>query len=149
MTALNTLLSSYQWFDHPDGPKFVETHRDQFRTSGHWLFLPGAVSYFHKVLNNAELWYIHAGRLILHILTPEGDHQELHLGTNLDSGERPAVVIPARCWQAAELPDGVSFAFGTNVCAPPFSYDQFTLADRNALTQEYPLHAGLIQRLTR
>jgi predicted cupin superfamily sugar epimerase len=41
---------------------FVETHRDEFRTSVHWLFLPDAFSAFHKVNNNAELWRIHLGR---------------------------------------------------------------------------------------
>jgi predicted cupin superfamily sugar epimerase len=115
MTSLHDILDAYHWFDHVDGPKFVETHRDRFRTSGHWLFLPGAVSYFHKVLNNDELWHIHSGRLILHLLTPEGDHQKLLLGADLKSGERPVIVIPATCWQAAEIPGEVPFAFGTNV----------------------------------
>ncbi len=149
MASADDILSTYLWFDHPDGPKFVETHRDQFRTSGHWFFLPGTVSYFHKVLNNDELWCIHTGRLILHLLTPDGDHQELLMGTDVKSGERPVVVIPAHCWQAAEIPEEVPFAFGTNVCAPPFSYDQLVIAERKSLIQEYPRYAELIQRFTR
>jgi predicted cupin superfamily sugar epimerase len=149
MTQLDDILNCYDWFDHIDGPKFVETHRDQFRTSGHWLFLPKVISYFHKVDNNAELWYIHIGRLVIHLLTPEGLHQELYLGTDIHSGERPVVVIPANCWQAAEIPEGVPFAFGTNVCAPPFSYESLTIADQESLIREYPLHSDLIKRFTR
>lgn len=52
---IEALLRNYNWYDHPEGPKFVETHRDAFRTSGHWLFLPGAVSRLHKVKNNEEI----------------------------------------------------------------------------------------------
>lgn len=149
MTSLETILSSYAWFDHIEGVKFVETHRDAYRTSGHWLFLPGAVSYFHKVKNNAELWYIHEGKLIIHLLTPQGQYQKLLLGTDLQSEERPVVEIPVNCWQAAELPEGVPFAFGTNVCAPVFSYEHLVVADRDSLMKEYPLYSDLIQRLTR
>jgi predicted cupin superfamily sugar epimerase len=135
--------------DHPDGPKFVETHRDEYRTSGHWLFLPGSFSSFHKVANNEELWLIHAGRLHVHIIEPAGRHAVLHLGLDLAAGELPVGVVPAGYWQAAELPDGVPFAFGTNVCAPPLFFEEFAIASRNDPLRQHPAHRDLIQRLTR
>jgi predicted cupin superfamily sugar epimerase len=146
---LKDLLTSYRWFDHPDGPKFVETHRDGFRSSGHWLFLPGSYSSFHRLLNNEELWLIHLGRLHVHVLDPRGHYTLLRLGLDIPGGERPAAVVPAGHWQAAELPEGVPFAFGTNVCAPPFSYEDFAIATADSLLQDYPAHAGLVRRLTR
>jgi len=149
MAVLDDLLSGYAWYDHPDGPKFVETHRDAYRTSGHWLFLPGAVSYFHNVLNNDELWLIHMGRLWLHVLGPDGSHQIHRLGTDIAAGERPVVSIPAGYWQAAELPENTAFAFGANVCAPPFSFEQFSVARREDLLHKYPDQADLILRLTK
>ena len=42
-----------------------------------------------------------------------------------------------------------AFAFGTNVCAPPFSFVQFCIADRGALLTDYPDEQELIFRLTR
>ncbi len=146
---IETLLKSYRWFDHVEGPKFVETHRDAYRTSGHWLFLPGAVSIFHKVTNNEEIWAIHAGRLLVHVLLPDGRHELLKLGLDLEDGGRPVVTVPTGCWQAAELPAGEPFAFGTNVCAPGFSYDQFAIADRRELLAQFPAHRDLVLRLTR
>lgn len=146
---LKELLASYEWLDHPDGPRFVETHRDRFRTSGHWLFLPGSFSSFHRVTNAEELWLIHAGRLFVHVLTPTGEHRLVRLGVDVRSGDKPVAVVPAGHWQAAELPDGVPFAFGTNVCAPPFSYDAFAIAERETLLAEYPGHEALVRRLTR
>ena len=148
-TSLHTLLAAYDWFDHPDGPKFVETHRDQYRTSGHWLFQPGRFSSFHRVLGNEELWLVHLGRLIVHVIDPGGHHSILNLGLDLSIGETPVAAVRSGYWQAAELPDSVPFAFGTNICAPPFSFDAFELGQRDALLIEYPQHAALIQRLTR
>lgn len=149
MAILEDILSAYAWFDHPDGPKFVETYRDEFRTSGHWLFLPGAFSSFHKLKDNEELWLIHSGRLLVHVLTSDGSHQILRLGTDFAAGERPVVSVPAGCWQAAEIPAGVPFAFGSNVCAPPFSYEKFSIASREDLLRDFPRHSDLIVRLTR
>ena len=77
---IDSLLKAYDWFDHPEGMKFVETHRDKYRTSGHWLFLPGSFSSFHKVNNNDELWLIHMGQILLHILDPDGNHSSFLLG---------------------------------------------------------------------
>ena len=146
---IDRILKAYDWFDHPDGPKFVETHRDKYRTSGHWLFLPGSFSSFHKVNNNDELWLIHEGKLLLHLLGPDGRKSIIHLGMDLDSGETPVANVPIGYWQAAELPEKQAFAFGTNVCAPPFSFDEFYIADRESLLTDYPNENELILRLTR
>ncbi|MBU0703029.1 MAG: cupin domain-containing protein [Chloroflexi bacterium] len=146
---IDEILAAYDWFDHPDGPKFVETHRDAHCSSGHWLFLPGVFSSFHKVRNNEELWLIHLGRVLVHVLNPDGAHRVLRLGTDLAAGERPVVTVPINYWQAAEIPEGTLFAFGTNVCAPAFSYEEFAIAHREDLLRDFPDHADLITRLTR
>ena len=91
---LKELLQAYNWYDHPEGPKFVETHRDQYRTSGHWLFLPGAISAFHQVLNNEELWLIHEGKLLIHEIAPDGNHLVHRLGKDIQTGEKPVIEIP-------------------------------------------------------
>ena len=146
---IDELLAAYDWFDHPDGCRFVDTHRDAHRTCGHWLYLPGAFSSFHKVCDSEELWLIHAGRVLVHVLDPGGAHHVLRLGSDLASGERPVVAVPVGYWQATEIPDGTPFAFGSNVCAPPFSYEEFAMARREDLLRDYPDHAHLIERLTR
>ena len=146
---LNEILASYDWYDHPEGPKFVETHRDAYRTSGHWLFLPPAFSAFHRWTGGDELWLIHAGKLHLHVIEPSGAHTLLRLGVDVAAGERPVAMVPASCWQAAELPDGVELAFGTNVCAPPFTFEQLVMGNAKSLLAEFPQHRALIQRLAK
>jgi len=147
--VVDDLLNAYDWFDHPDGPKFVETHRDRFRSSGHWLFLPGRFSSFHRLHNNEELWLIHGGRLIVHAIAPDGRYHAFRLGTDVAAGERPVLAVPSGHWQAAELPEGTPLAFGTNVCAPPFSFDEFTIGSRERLLRDFPDHRDVIVRLSR
>ena len=146
---IDEILAAYEWFDHPDGCRFVETHLDAHRSSGQWLYLPGAFSSFHQVRNSEELWLIHLGRALVHVLAPDGAHHVLRLGTDLAAGERPVVAVPANYWQATEIPERTPFAFGTNVCASPFSYEEFAMARREDLLREFPDHADLILRLTR
>jgi predicted cupin superfamily sugar epimerase len=147
--ALATLLTSYAWFDHVDGPKFAELQRDQFRSIGHWLFLPGAFSSFHKVKNNEEIWIAQSGCVIVHILEPGGTHRTVKVGLNLEGGEQPIVTVPAGYWQAAEIPEGNPYAFGTNICAPAFLYSEFEIAKREDLLKEFPQHGDVIRHLTR
>ena len=145
---IDTLLRSYQWYDHPEGLKFVETHRDEYRSSGHWLLLPGSFSAFHRVLNNNELWLIHEGRIILHIIDSEGRLSTHILGDDLTSGELPVISVPINCWQAAEIEQGIPYGFGSVVCAPAFRFERFEVADRKNLLMKYPDYAEVITRLT-
>jgi len=145
---IDILLSRYKWYDHPEGLKFVETHRDEYRTSGHWLLLPGSFSAFHRVLNNDELWFIHQGRIILHIIDVEGRLSTHFLGSDLSLGELPVVSIPINCWQAAEIEPGIPYGFGSVVCAPSFRFEQFEMAERKSMLMKYPDYAELITRLT-
>jgi predicted cupin superfamily sugar epimerase len=145
---LGEILRSYDWYEHPEGMRFVQIHRDVYRTCGHWLFLPGQISAFHRVLNNEELWLIHSGSVRVHVISPEGQHAELRLGTDFGAGERPVITVPAGHWQAAEVPAGAPFALGSNVCAPGFTWDAFELGEREVLLRAFPEHHELILRLT-
>ncbi|NJD68077.1 MAG: hypothetical protein C3F12_11350 [Candidatus Methylomirabilota bacterium] len=145
---LGVLLTRYHWYDHPEGVKFVETHRDAHRTSGHWLMLPGTFSAFHRVLNNEELWYIHHGKITLHMIDTTGTLRSCRLGVDIPAGESPVVAVPNGCWQAAEIDAGVPYAFGSVVCAPAFCFERFELGRRISLIKEFPRYTDVIRRLT-
>lgn len=145
----DVLFKAYPWFDHPEGMKFSEVTRNAERSVGHWLFLPGALSVFHRLQAIDEIWAIHSGRLLLHMIDPStSEHRTVRLGVNVQSGERPVAMVPAGHWQAAELPDAESFAFGSNICAPGFSYAALELARGGELARTYPQHAAVCARLT-
>lgn len=145
---IKELLKKYPWYDHPEGLKFVETHRDDYRTSGHWLMLPAAMSAFHRVLNNDEIWIIQKGSLLLHYFDDKGKLVSKTLGLNIATGEEPLVAVPKGNWQAAELAANCDFAFGTVICAPAFEFNQFEIADRAQLIKQFPNFEPIIMRLT-
>jgi len=128
--------------------KFAETYRDNFRSVGHWLFLPGSISAFHRLTNCEEIWAIHIGRLSLHMIDSSGGYERVRLGTDVAAGEVPLVTVPRGGWQAAELPTLQAFAFGTNVCAPVFDYSTCEMGSREQLIRSFPQHKELIGRLT-
>jgi len=110
--------------------------------------LPEAFSAFHRVLNNEELWYIHYGTITLHIIDSSGHLMTRELGTDISEGQYPVISVPKNCWQAAEIGQGVSYAFGSVVCAPVFHFERFELGMRNALIAQFPQYGDVITRLT-
>jgi uncharacterized protein len=141
------LLAAYPWFEHAEGIKFAEIEKNSARSVGHWLFSGGAVSAFHRVTNNDEIWAIHSGALILHVVAPNGEYSSVRLGTHPQLGESVTASVSKGHWQAAELASGANFAFGTNVCAPPFEYAHHEMGRRSDLIALFPQHAALFDRL--
>lgn len=144
---LADLLRRYAWTDHPEGMRFCEIECDARRSLGHWLFEPGRISAFHRVTTSDELWLIHRGRLVLHVLGPAGESRRVALGADGAPGEVAAATVPAGHWQAAELPPGEPLAFGSNVCVPGFSWDALQIGRRADLLALYPAHGDIVLRL--
>jgi hypothetical protein len=64
-------------------------------------------------------------------------------------GQALHTVVPAGTWFGATV--GADEGYGLAGCttAPAFEFDDFELADRAALTETFPQHEDVIQRLTR
>ncbi len=143
------LLQRFAWFDHAEGMKFVELFSDQHRSVGHWLLLPGTISAFHRVRNGGETWAIHQGSVLLHVIDSAGRYSITRLNSRAGPGEAAVAVVPADAWQAAEVAQDSRLGFGTNICAPPFAYAHWELADPPRLAREFPAHRTVIERLGR
>lgn len=120
---LEEILRSFDWKPHPEGMLFVETHRDAWRTVAMCLFSAGQVSRFHRVTNCSELWFVHQGSLLLHLVEDEG-LRTVPLSCEPASG-RPVYEVRPGQWQAASLPEGQEYALVSVVCAPPFEFRHF------------------------
>jgi predicted cupin superfamily sugar epimerase len=118
---------------HPEGGHFRETFRDDAATGGRahstaifYLLAAGERSHWHRV-DAAEIWHHYCGAPLGLFLSVDGSHAERHrLGTDLLAGERPQIVVPGNCWQAAE-----SFGAWTLVgctVAPGFEFAGFEMA---------------------
>jgi predicted cupin superfamily sugar epimerase len=66
----------------------------------------------------------------------------------------PQALVPAGCWQGARLAGGphlsapYAWALVSCMVTPGFDFDDFELADRDALTARLPQHEELIRELT-
>ena len=119
---------------HPEGGHYVETWRGPAGVAGrpvgtaiYFLLRAGERSHWHCV-DATEVWVFHAGAPIrLSIASAESDAPVHHvLGVDLAAGERPQLVVPAGCWQAAEsLGD---YTLVSCVVAPGFDFAGFKLA---------------------
>ena len=118
---------------HPEGGHFRETFRDPDERGGraastaiYYLLAGGERAHWHRV-DAAEVWHWYAGAALALSFSSDGHAtRTLRLGPDLEAGERPQAVVPARCWQAAESL-GAWTLVGCTV-APGFAFGGFELA---------------------
>ena len=150
---------------HPEGGYFKEVYRSvgeipaetlsesftgirNYSTSIYYLLTSEAYSSFHKIKQD-ETWHFYEGGTIhLHMISPEGTHQTITIGSRIEKGEVYQYTVPGNHWFAAEIEESDSYALVGCTVAPGFDFDDFELGKRENLTQKYPQHAALIRRFT-
>jgi uncharacterized protein len=111
---------------HPEGGHYREMFRDAnagraHSTAIYFLLRAGEASRKHRV-DAVEVWHFYRGAPLA--LTVGEDR--LVLGPDIENGERPQIVVPARVWQSA-IPLGAYTLVGCTV-APGFEFAGFELA---------------------
>lgn len=163
--------TAQDWIDrlhlqpHPEGGYFRETYRaplilprsaltahggDRTVSTAIYFLLAGdEFSAFHRIRSD-ELWHFYAGStLIVHVITPDGDYQQLLLGSDAENGESFQAVVAAGCWFGSSLRHPNTYALVACTVAPGFDFADFEMAKREELIAHYPQHLDIIQRLTR
>ncbi len=146
---------------HPEGGFYSETYRSKetlkvlevgersFSTAIYFLLTKGNFSAFHRIKSD-EMWHFYDGDgLIIHEIDHNGKHIKHHLGLNLESGQRPQLVIPANSWFASEVVDSGEWCLVGCTVSPGFDFADFELAERDELLKIYPQNASVITTLTR
>jgi predicted cupin superfamily sugar epimerase len=149
---------------HPEGGYYRELYRsveildncclgDTFSgnrnlsTAIYYLLTKGDFSAFHRIKSD-EIWHFYAGdSLQLHIIHPDGKYETKIVGNKPFTNLEPSVVVPKACWFAA-IPLGEYALVGCTV-APGFAFEDFELAERQALKKLFPQYSELIESLTR
>jgi len=126
------IIATLGMLRHPEGGWFAETFRDGdgksrgASTAIYYLLQKGERSHWHRVRDAAEVWHHYAGDPLLLKISDGLSVEEIRLGKDLASGERPQAVVPANAWQAAE-PLGAYTLVGCTV-APAFEFSSFEMA---------------------
>lgn len=160
------LIERLNLLPHPEGGYYRETYRsglvfDAQEVSGqfpgkrccstgiYFLLRDKEFSAFHRIKAD-ELWHFYSGTcVVVHVIGPEGNHHDIHLGSSLDRGQVFQALVPAGCWFAASVLNESGYALVGCTTAPGFEFEDFEMADRKALIAEYPALEGLIRTYTR
>jgi len=163
--------TAQQWIDrlnlqpHPEGGWYRQTYRaplmlphaalpgftgDRAASTAIYFLLAGdQFSALHR-LRSDEVWHFYAGSgLVVHVIEPDERYSELLLGSDAASGEEFQAVVPAGCWFGSSLRQPNTYALVGCTVAPGFDFADFEMANRDALTAQFPQHRHIIERLTR
>ncbi|SEL83384.1 hypothetical protein SAMN04487910_3407 [Aquimarina amphilecti] len=151
---------------HPEGGFYKETYRStgvipkdtleegfsgdrNYCTGIYFLLTSKNFSAFHKIKQD-EMWHYYVGSsLYVHVITPNGKYTKYTVGMNLDEGESPQLVVPANSWFASSVKDDEGYSFVGCTVSPGFDFEDFELAQRSFLINQYPDHLDIISEYTR
>ncbi|WP_319456692.1 MULTISPECIES: cupin domain-containing protein [unclassified Mycobacterium] len=144
MTELPGWAQRLDLAPHPEGGWFRETWRSGVtigpsslppeyqgpRSAGTailFLLMPGQRSAWHTV-RSAELWLYHRGSpLLLEVGPEQANATTLLLGSDVDAGERPQLLVPPGHWQRARPRDDEPTLVSC-IVVPGFDFADFALA---------------------
>ncbi len=166
MLSANELISFYNLQPHPEGGYYAQTYRSSetiavtalpnrfagdryFSTAIYFLLEQKQFSAFHRIKSD-ELWHFYSGAgLYIYVIHPDGKGEVLKLGSDIQNGYSFQQLVPAGCWFASAPVTEDDFSFVGCTVAPGFDFDDFELAKKESLLNDFPQHAGWINKLCR
>lgn len=149
-----------------EGGFFVETYRSKgmvdgnaltplysgnrsFGTAIYYLLTPDTFSAIHR-LPGDEIFHFYLGDPVEMLqLGSDGSGERIIIGTDIESGMRPQVIVPGNVWQGSRLRPGGKFALMGTTMAPGFEFADYTPGFREPLLRLCPEFSELISALTR
>ena len=150
----------------PEGGWFAETYRAReiipagalgpewpdarsVATAIYYLLTPGTFSAIHRVRSD-EVFHFYLGDPVEMLQLPPGGEGRVHvLGTDLEAGMRPQVLVPRGVWQGARLAPGGTLALLGTTVSPGFDPADYEPGRRDELQAAYPADREWIAALTR
>jgi len=149
-----------------EGGYYVETHRSDgcipndvlssqyagdrsYATAIYYLLTPDTFSAIHR-LPSDEVYHFYLGDPVeMLLLYQDGSGKTIVLGSDLEGGIRPQVVIPRGLWQGSHLCLGGEWALLGTTVSPGFEFADYEEGQRDFLVGHYPEFEHLIRALTR
>ncbi len=134
----------------PVDDRYAEPRKRHCSTSIFYLLEAGDFSAWHRVKSDEQWHHYEGNTVILWTIDPETKKLEKHLLGKVSDGVIPQIKIKGEVWFCAESVHGddAGSLVGCTV-TPGFDFNDFELADRAALTAEYPEYEAIITRFTR
>ena len=148
---------------HPEGGAFVETYRSPLALSGkefgfsgdrnlstsiYFLLKQHSFSSFHRIKSD-EIWHFYTGSpVVIYEIDEDGKLLQQKLGPNPENNETFQHLVPAERWFAARIEEAGEFTLVGCTVSPGFDFQDFELANRSDLIQQFPQHQQIITQLT-
>lgn len=150
---------------HPEGGYFRETYRSdellspaslpqrygaprRQSTAIYYLLTPDTCSMMHRVVSD-ELFHFYLGDPIEMLqIAPDGAAHVRLIGSDLERGCIPQLLVPRGWWQGSRVAEGGRFALLGATVSPGFEYADFELGTREEMLQLCPAQAARLIRLT-
>jgi uncharacterized protein len=154
MKTVEEILETLNLQVHPEGGYFSEVYRsavtipettlpDRFSgernvcTSIIFLLPSHHRSLFHRIKSD-ELWFFHEGSSLSIYIIENDKCRVVKLGNNSLEGEHYQLMVPANCWFGAIVNGPGAYTLCSCTVAPGFDFDDFEIAERPQLLNEYP-----------
>ena len=131
------IIQKFELEAHPEGGFYKRTYVAENNSFSSIIFLlaEGNFSAFHKIKSDEQWnWY-------------DGDAIVIH--ENDDANFNFQYVVKGGNWFASECIGENGYALCGCTVIPAFSFDDFILADRSHLIEQFPQHEKIIDRLTK
>jgi predicted cupin superfamily sugar epimerase len=155
MLSPEQIISLLDLKPHPqEGGYFAETYRSAHKapdghralaTAIYYMLRRGQVSAMHRLASD-EIFHFYAGDPVeMLLLFAQGASRRVTLGSDLEAGQRPQVMVPAGAWQGSALAGNGTFALLGTTVSPGFDPRDFELGDIEALARDWPTVADAIR----
>lgn len=159
-------IDTLELLPHPEGGWYRETYRcaestaaahlparyhgDRSHSTAIYFLLPGETfSAWHRIKAD-EVWHHYDGDAVeIFVINEDGELSVIKLGKDISAGELPQAVVAHGDWFASRCAVRDGYALVGCTVAPGFDFADFEMAEREALTAQYPQHAEIITELTR
>lgn len=120
----------------------------KYSTSIYYLVTPEEFSGLHAV-KSAEVFHFYAGDPVRMVQIDEAGKMSEHiLGSNLEKGQRPQLVVTPNVWQGTKLVEGGAWALMGCTVAPGFEFQDFIGGTFDELSKKFPEHSDTIHEYT-
>lgn len=103
-------------------------------------------SHMHRLRDN-ELYHFYMGdALELLLLYPDGTFEVKYLGTDLQKGQTPQVMVPAGTWQGARVTEAGDYCLCGTTMTPAYTQEEYEQGECRELCRMYPEAAEMIRR---
>lgn len=144
---------------HPEGGYYKEVYRSELSidasiinqsgersvcTSIYFLLASDEFSAFHRIKSD-EIWHFYSGSsLTIHMIDQQGGYEKALLGLD----HLPQFVVPANVWFGATVNKANSYALVGCTVSPGFDFLDFELANKENLSNQFPEHKEVINKLS-